>query len=311
MLKRVFLSLTFLCIGLNLFSQKKVAITIDDVPNTRKFHQDNFQSVLLNKLDTLNIPVAIFINEGHLYQTDSVTRNFVLLNDWIKRTYVTPGNHTFAHSNYSKVGIDSFKIDITKGERNIKEMAHFYNKPITQFRFPFNSLGNDSVQHYKIEQFLSKSNYDITPFTIESADWMFNSTYKHYLDEGKDKEAKEVAHSYIALTLDLFDYFDSLSLVHHKRNINHIYLCHDNEINADYLDLLVTELRKRKYSFISLNDALRDPIYESKIHYFNAGGISWYYRWIKNEKERNKIMKVEPFNMTFYRKYKAIKKAKE
>jgi hypothetical protein len=80
------------------FSQSFVSITIDDVPNTVKYQADNYQSKLLSKLDSLNIPVTIFINEELIYQTDSVAKNFELLNKWLKKDFVTAGNHTFNHS---------------------------------------------------------------------------------------------------------------------------------------------------------------------------------------------------------------------
>jgi hypothetical protein len=54
----------FILTGYNLtFGQSSVAITIDDVPNTIKYQMDNFKSILLNKLDSLNIPVAIFVRK--------------------------------------------------------------------------------------------------------------------------------------------------------------------------------------------------------------------------------------------------------
>ena len=91
--------LTYLFFGsFSAYSQTNVAITIDDVPNTRQLKTDNFQSQLLDKLDSFNIPVAVFINEGLLYKTDSIARNFELLVDWAKKDFVTLGNQTFGHT---------------------------------------------------------------------------------------------------------------------------------------------------------------------------------------------------------------------
>ena len=65
--------------------QKMVSITIDDVPNSNRFKKDDYQSVLLNKLDSLKIPIAIFIIEGLIYKTDSISKNFELLNNWVQK----------------------------------------------------------------------------------------------------------------------------------------------------------------------------------------------------------------------------------
>ncbi|MFT5228284.1 MAG: peptidoglycan/xylan/chitin deacetylase (PgdA/CDA1 family) [Flavobacteriaceae bacterium] len=97
-------------------SQTKIAFTIDDVPNTKKFQSDNYHSILLKNLDSLNIPITIFVNEGLIYKTDSVSKNLELLDNWAKREYITLGNHTFSHSRYSEVGFDRFEDDLIKGD---------------------------------------------------------------------------------------------------------------------------------------------------------------------------------------------------
>ncbi len=48
--------------------ERSVSITIDDVPNVHLYAADGNSSGLLKKLDSLNLPVAIFVNEGHLKQ---------------------------------------------------------------------------------------------------------------------------------------------------------------------------------------------------------------------------------------------------
>ncbi|MGK7395311.1 MAG: polysaccharide deacetylase family protein, partial [Candidatus Cyclobacteriaceae bacterium M3_2C_046] len=57
---------------------QQVAITIDDVPNTRVYEENHFQSRLLQKLDSLNIPVTIFINESLIYRPGATVKNFEL-----------------------------------------------------------------------------------------------------------------------------------------------------------------------------------------------------------------------------------------
>ena len=80
------------------FAQKTLSITIDDAPNTRLFAQDGYRSILMEKLDSLDIPVALFFNENKLYHGDSIVRNFALFQQWIARDYVTAGNHSFSHA---------------------------------------------------------------------------------------------------------------------------------------------------------------------------------------------------------------------
>ncbi len=279
--------------------QKKVAITIDDVPNTIKYQNDNFKPILLSKLDSLNVPVTIFVTVGLLNKNDCTTQNIELLNNWIKRSYTTIGYHTYNHSKYSAISIDSFKRDVEKGELILKKLADNYDKSVNYFRFPYNDLGKDSTQHLDAVKYISSKKYVIAPFTVESEDWMFNYIYEYYLNKKDTIRAKEMAKNYISTTLEYFDFFDSLAEKLYGRQINQIYLCHDNTINADYLPTLVNELKKKNYSFVSFDEVLQDSIYKQENKYYKKWGVSWLYRWMKDQKEINSYTKQEPFDDTY------------
>ncbi len=288
--------------------QKMISITIDDVPNTNRYEKNGYQSVLLKKLDSLEIPIAIFINEGLIYKTDSISKNFELLNNWVQKKYITLGNHSFNHSRYSTTGIHSFSNEIMDGESISRQLAKKHKKPLKYFRFPFNDLGKDSIQHSQIKDFLQEKGYIITPFTIESSDWMYNAVYKHYLGKKDFKKAKEIGEAYLIKTLEYFDFFETLAKEDYQRTINQIYLCHDNKLNADFLPQLITELKKREYKFINLENALTDKVYEQKDNYFKKWGVSWLYRWEATQKERIENMKKEPSTEIITELYEGILK---
>ncbi len=293
--KFIYIILFFaLCMSDLIYGQSFVAMTIDDIPRTGKTLMENYKSKLLNVLDSLNIPITIFVIEGLVYKGDNIDKNFELLNNWMNRSYTTIGYHSTEHPRYSDVGLDSFMIDIAKGEYNIRELAKKHGKSVDYFRFPYNDLGKDSIEHYNIERFLSSRNFKIAPFTVESNDWAYCYVYEYYLGKNDSAKANSVARDYISMTLSYFDFFDSLSIKVYGKKIKHIYLCHDNVLNADYLPVLVNELKKKGYTFISFDEALKDPLYQQKDLYYKKWGISWLYRWIENQKEINSLQKQEP-----------------
>lgn len=289
-------------------AQKQVAITIDDVPNTKKFQQDRFKAQLLKKLDSMQLPVAIFINEGKIYATDSVSKNFQLLNDWAKMKYITLGNHTFSHPRYSDVGFDAFTSDIDKGESITRELAKKLGKPLKHFRFPFNDLGKDSLQRNEIENYLAQKGYQITPFTVESTDWAFDIAYEYYLAKGDKANAKIIGEKYVSKTIEIFDFFEAQSELQFHRQISQIYLCHDNSLNADYLPKIIRLLKAKKYTFISLDEALKDKAYQQKNNYQKKWGISWFYRWMTSQEEISRVMKKEPNNEEIEKLYPTLLK---
>src|SRR5690606_8971677 len=107
-------------------------------------------------------------------------------------------------------------------------------------------------------------------------------------------------------TLEYFDFFEKFSTEKYGRSVNQIYLCHDNLINTDFLEPLINQLKKKKYSFISLDEALTDSVYKQEDTYYKKWGISWFYRWIKTQDERTKYMKSEPSTTEIEKLYNKI-----
>jgi len=284
----------FLLVSVFGYTQTKVSITIDDVPNTRQYYADGFRSKLLEQLDSLQIPVAIFINEGLIAKNESIDENKELLNEWVAKPYITLGNHSYSHLRYSEVGVDSFKVDLLKGHALTKDLSNQYAKPLQYFRFPFNDLGKDKEQHLQMGRILDSLGYINTPFTVESSDWMYSYIYDYYLEHGEQEQAKTIGEGYVSTTLKYFQFFDSLAMKLYGRKVSQIYLCHDNAMNAKYLPEILMQLKDKQYQFVSLEQAMTDSVYNQKDLYHKKWGISWFYRWMDSQEERVKWMKAEP-----------------
>lgn len=307
MKKSVILFLIFFYL-LDAFGQNAVSITIDDIPYVKRFEKDGYKSELLNTLDSLQIPIAVFVNESRIYHTDSVNLNIKLLDEWAKREYVTLANHSYSHPRYSDVGFDIFTADIIKGEFMIKELAQKYDKTIKYFRFPFNDCGKDSLQQDSINIFLKNKGYIITPFTIESSDYLYNELFEYYIDNKLLQDAERISNQYLDFTITLFDYFDSLTQAEYGRKVKQIYLCHDNPLNGYSLPKLIERLKRMEYKFISLDEAMNDKIYNQPSFYYKKYGVSWVFRWVKDSDKRKLLFRSEPDVelLLFLQEYKKV-----
>ena len=274
--------------------QKYISITIDDIPNTKNYVKDSSYPKLLNVLDSLDIPFTIFINEGKIYQTDNIDDNKAALHSWINHKKAYLGNHTYSHLRYSETNLNTFMDNVKKGEKFTKQFAQVNNKELKYFRFPFNDMGKDSIQQTQGVESLESMGYNVAPFTIESADWMFNAIYLNYMKKGLHEKASEIGNLYVKKTISLVEFFENMAIDIYGRPIPHIYLCHDNMLNAAYLNTIVQILQEKKYQIISLKKSLEDPIYNSQNHYYKKWGISWLYRWIEDDTKRMYWMKKEP-----------------
>ncbi|MEJ1237057.1 polysaccharide deacetylase family protein [Chryseolinea sp. T2] len=290
------------------FAQKKVSITIDDVPNSMLYKSEGFRSRLLHMIDSMKLPVAIFINEVRIFDVEEADKALNLFDEWLASPNVIIGNHGYQHRMYSKEGIDSFQIDVLQGEAITSPLAKRYGKGENYYRFPYNDLGKDAAQHKQAADFLKSRSYIITPYTVHSDDWLVTQLYEYYKSHGRGKDAERIGKTFIDFTLKNFDYIESITDQKLGRNVSQIYLMHDNLLNADYLDELLTALMKRGYSFITLDEAMKDPVYKQQDYYEQRFGVSWVYRWIKDEKLRMQLMRAAPDSEAFEKELSQLKK---
>lgn len=285
---------------------KQVSITIDDIPNVSLLKGNNPRSVLLEYLKENQVPTAIFVNESRLFGNSHYRQNFDLYLQWLNSPGLTIGNHTYAHLNYSDTTFEAFRTDVLKGEVISKPVLTEQGRSLKYFRFPFNSLGEDSLAHRQVMDFLKEKNYTLAPHTISSEDWMYNALYEHYLANGWQAKADSVGQAYVAHTLKLFGHYEQLTHELYGRSLKQIYLCHDNALNRDFLPPLLDSLQQRNYQLISLEEALQDPAYASEDHYFGRWGFSWIYRWMEDAEQRKKMLREEPFDQNIYNAYQSL-----
>ena len=307
---KIYVLLCFLFLSAVCVAQKEVAFTLDDVPNAGLYKQDGFRSRLLEKIDALTLPVAIFSNEANLYNTEFAAENFKGLEKWILNKNITAGNHTFNHIGYTASGAVAFEESVLKGEVITANVLKRQGKTLKYFRFPFNDMGPDSAAHRHMRTFLENKGYTLTPFTIENSDWAYAALYEDALQHNDKAKAQQIGSTYVSTTLALFDYFETLCQQRFGRPIKHIYLCHDNALNTYYLQALVDGLRKKGYTFITLDKALQDDVYKQPDHYFGSAGFSWIYRWEPDPEKRKALLRAEPENAALVKAYEALQKKK-
>jgi hypothetical protein len=92
----------------------------------------------------------------------------------------------------------------------------------------------------------------------------------------------------------VLQFYEAQSITLLGRNIPQVLLLHANTLNADAFDALATGYEKRGYSFISLDQALRDRAYASPDRYVGSAGITWLHRWALTEGRRGAVFAGEP-----------------
>lgn len=280
--------LTALLVYTSLLAQKQVAITFDDLPlggggghiTLDKMVRINEQ--IIQTCLEYEVPAIGFVNEEKLIHPGEMDTRAGILQSWLEAD-LELGNHTFSHPSFYKTPLRDFQEDVLKGEVITRKLTRSHGKELCYFRHPYLNTGPDSTTRARFEVFLKDHGYDVAPVTVESSDYIFNKVYIDAMVAGDSVLMKKTGEAYVAHTLTMFEFAEEAALEITGRPVAHVFLCHANALNATYIEAIYKGLTKRGYQFIPLKKALEDPAYQLKDHYIGPWGISWLYRWDKND----------------------------
>lgn len=268
--------------SLSLLAQKQVAFTVDDLPFVMEMSLEDAQKStdnLMKHFKSYNVEAVGFVNEHFILRFGSVDARTKLLEEWVKSGHEL-GNHTFSHPSFNETSLEDYTEDFIKGEAISTKL---YGKPLRYFRHPYLHTGNDSTKIFGFDDFIKKRNYKIAPVTIDSYDWYYNKVYVDALKAGDTQLAQEIGEEYLEHTLKCFEYFEKLTLEVVGRPMKHIFLCHVNRLNADYMGKILSALKSQQYHFINLEEALKDEAYQKPVSIEANRGV-WLHRWRLTDK---------------------------
>lgn len=266
--------------------QRQVAITVDDLPGA--LPGNDFAYGDLKELQKINhtIPAVLkahqawsigFVNERKLQVQGERDARAGLLEMWLDAGLLL-GNHTYSHADFSLTPLQQFEDETIKGEVVTGALLKARGQTEKYFRHPYLNTGMNLDVKTAFDTFLKDRGYSSAPVTIEDADYVFNDALAH-ANEMKDKKmAAKAKKEYLEYVDTVFNYAESESGQLFKRPIPQILLLHDNELNTECLDSLLTKLEKRGYIFVSLDQAMSDPAYATPDQWVGTG-VLWMERW--------------------------------
>ncbi|HMG33862.1 MAG TPA: polysaccharide deacetylase family protein [Blastocatellia bacterium] len=292
-------SFTFACLALILFGAimsssgqdktplRKMAVTFDDLPYVGLERRD-LQSAqratreLLRTLTMHRVPVVAFVNEGKLQVSGEEESRIALLRQWVDAGMVL-GNHTYSHPDLNALTVEEFENEISKGYAVSRRLMQAREPYQLYFRHPMTHTGDTQAKKEAIEQFLVARGYKIAPHTIENSDFIFNVGYVHALDRHDEQLAARLRSQYLDFTIAETEFAERISPQIFSREVPQTLLIHANDINADCLDEMLKRFEARGYKFVTLDEAMKDPAYQTRDTYVGKFGPTWLFRWMKSK----------------------------
>jgi peptidoglycan/xylan/chitin deacetylase (PgdA/CDA1 family) len=259
---------------------RTVAITVDDLPYASGIQSTGevVNRKLLAAFRTHHVPVTGFvIQKGVESFGASGTR---ILKEWIGQGFDL-GNHTYSHPDINDLSVEQIEQEIVRGESALRPLMKEAGKKLAYFRFPMNHTGDTKVKHDAIAAFLSQRGYRLATCTIDNSDYLFNRTYVRILANNDDVAARKLRLEYLAYTSAEIDYYAALNKQVFGYEPPQVMLLHDNQLNADVIEQVLTLFEEKRYGFVSLGAAQADVAYETADTNITKFGPMWGYRWPK------------------------------
>lgn len=237
-----------------------MAITFDDLPNhgekppsvTRvEIAQSILETIKLEQLP----PVYGFINAAKV-QADPITEP--VLKAW--RDAGQPlGNHTWSHPNLDDITAEVFEAEILKNEPMLKR--YMPDQDWHWLRYPFLHEGDTLEKRRAVRVWLVEHHYQTAEVSMDFEDYLWNAPYARCVAKGDTAAIAKLHDSYLATADHYLTVFRTLSKMLYGRDVKYILLMHVGAFDAKMLPELLALYRKQGFSFISLQDAMTDPIY--------------------------------------------------
>jgi peptidoglycan/xylan/chitin deacetylase (PgdA/CDA1 family) len=262
--------------------RREVCVTFDDLPvvGTRDLAtQQEITKKLLHSITSNKVPAIGFVNENKLLDGGvEDERRVILLQQWLDAG-LDLGNHSYSHPDLHSTPLEIFEADVARGEATIRRLLNRRGKTLRYFRHPFLHAGRDLETQKQLTGFLASRGCRVAPVTIDNSDWIFASAYMKAVERADKEMMERIASAYLPYMEKKFDYYETQSRSLMGYEMKQVLLLHANALNADRFGELANMMKRRGYSFISLEQALEDKAYRLPDTYTGAGGISWLHRW--------------------------------
>jgi peptidoglycan/xylan/chitin deacetylase (PgdA/CDA1 family) len=260
-------------------TQRCVAFTFDDLPSTHSTDSKYIIEQLTKQLLSHKVPAIGFVNEIKLYRGGKPSEAQIsLLELWLDRGFDL-GNHSYSHISIDNVTLDEYKADVLRGEEITKELMQKRGKKLKYYRHTQLRTGPTAKIKEELEAFLKAHDYTIAPVTLDNNEYIFAAIYERAKLKSDTTMMNTISSAYLKYMEEIVLHFEKLSLDFLGYEIKQILLLHANSLNADHLDEMIQMFRHRKYKFISIDEAVKDPAYQLE-DAPAVKGLSWLHRWM-------------------------------
>ncbi|MFT3841962.1 MAG: polysaccharide deacetylase family protein [Myxococcaceae bacterium] len=256
-----------------------LAVTVDDLPfvgPTKRIEGPTQAELrIVEALKKHQVPATGFVVCSRI--TPDAT-----LDPWL-RAQVPLSNHSTAHKSIDELPPREWELDVRSCAEKVKSAAHVAPE---YFRFPFLMTGATVERREAALKKLREWSLKPAPVSIDTSEWALVVPYVKALDGGDAATAKAIREAYVDHVVRATRHYRQVAQEVAGREVKQVLLLHANALAADTLDALLETLKLEHARFITLSEALTDPVYAQPDQWAGKVGLSWLYRVTARTRER-------------------------
>ncbi|MFH2035998.1 MAG: polysaccharide deacetylase family protein, partial [Candidatus Zixiibacteriota bacterium] len=251
-----------------------ICLTFDNLPADRNYAEDERNRIneeILSALKKNNVKAAGFIVGSN------IEGDWKLVIDWLEDGH-TIGFLTYSGQDVDNVPIDMFIADIAKGKQTLNDILNSYNQKGRYFRFPYLHYGSEPVKRNRIEGLLKEQKITIAHASIVVEDFVYNLSLEKIINYHDSTKILQLRDEYLEHITEQLASAETLAMEIVNRPVRQILQLRANKLNAVFLDDIIQLFAEKGYSFISLDTALKDKVYQIFDNYYENKSLSYLER---------------------------------
>lgn len=243
---------------------QQIAFTWDDLPSHSALPPGETRveigKKILSAMKNAHMPPAYgFVNGIH---TEDDPLSTPMLKEW-RDAGLPLGNHTWSHMNLNQHSVADWEADALKDEPVLQ--SYMGSADWHWMRFPNLAEGDTAEKRDEARKFLAEHGYRIAAVTMSFADYLYNEPYARCVSKNDTAGIARLEKSYLDAADAYFAYSRAMSKALYGHDIPYVLLMHVGALDARLLPRLLQLYRERGVTFVSLEDAEKDPFYRNDI----------------------------------------------
>jgi peptidoglycan/xylan/chitin deacetylase (PgdA/CDA1 family) len=248
---------------------QQIAFTWDDLPAHGQLPPGvtrvQVGKQLIAAMQSAHLPPAWgFVNGVH---TTEEPDSIPMLKDWRDAGYPL-GNHTWSHPNLNQMPLADWEANLARNEPLLQSLMPAGSQ--RWIRFPYLGEGDtpekpDPAKRDAARKYLAAHGYKIAAVTTSFADYLFNGPYARCVAKNDTAAIAQLEKTYLDAAAGNLDFSRAMSQALFKRDIPYVLLMHVGAFDARMLPRLIQLYQSKGVTFVSLEDAEKDPFYANDL----------------------------------------------